>query len=274
MAAVRAGCKGTMHALSLLLLGCNPVADTLEGQVVDVWGNPIEGATVMVVGGSEQQLTGADGRYSLPRTEGTLVVKTGKRGYVQDHREVVVAPGEPAHGPLFELYKKPDETGLFAVGAADYVPLEARPVRQVGNQLRQFIGLADLGDVVLETRTPRFLYHNDKMRHDQIVRLGLQLRTLRFVGEEKVPGLQGEATVAVNLYVDDGGVAIDLLPLGSRSDYLIVPREELEPGRSYALQTQGLLTGGPGASAGGAGGNAGFATLPEELRIAFPFTIR
>jgi hypothetical protein len=260
-----------MRSLSLCLLmlvACNSTPDTLEGQVVDVWGNPVEGATVMVLGGSEQQLTGSDGRYVLPRIEGSIVVKTGRKGFVQAQREVVVEPGQPAEAPLFELYPKPEEIGFFAVGAAGYKKLEARPVGQVGNALKQFLGLADPGEVVLETRRPRILYHNDKMRHDQIVRLGLQLRALRFVGEEQVPVLQGEATVSVNLYVDDGGVPITLEALGSRSDYLIVPKEDLEPGRSYALQTQGLLTGGPG------GDTASFTALPEELRIAFPFTLR
>jgi hypothetical protein len=256
-----------MRALSLLMLvACNPVPDTLEGQVVDVWGNPVEGATVMVVGGSEQQLTTADGRYVLPRSEGSIVVKTGRKGFVQDQREIVVEPGERADGPLFELYPKPEETGFYAVGAASYKELEARPVRQVGNTLKQFIGLADPGEVVLETRRPRILYHNDKIRHDQILRLGLQLRALRFVGEEQLPDLQGDTSVPVNLYVDDGGVPITIEALGSRSDYLIVPKEDLEPGRAYALQQEGLLTGSPASTE--------FAALPEKLRIAFPFTLR
>ena len=82
---------------SLLLLlpaACDTTTQMIEGKVVDIWGNPIEGATVMVVGGTERPLTDADGRYHIAKTTGPLQVKAGRKGYIQDHEEFEVKPGE------------------------------------------------------------------------------------------------------------------------------------------------------------------------------------
>jgi hypothetical protein len=128
---------------SLLLLlpaACDTTTQMIEGKVVDIWGNPIEGATVMVVGGTERPLTDADGRYRIAKTTGPLQVKAGRKGYIQDHEEFEVKPGEDVAGPLFELFPKPEEAGFFVVGAGKYVKLAPSTVYSVGNALAQFRG--------------------------------------------------------------------------------------------------------------------------------------
>lgn len=246
-----------------LAVGCETVPETIEGKVVDIWGNPIEGATVMVVGGAERPLTDADGRYVLPRAEGLLQIKAGRLGFIQDHREIEVKPGEAATGPLFELFPKPEKGGFYAVAVGKYVEIEPKPVKNVGNALQQFRGVADLGGVVLETEKPRIVFHTE-LRQDEIVRLGLALRKLELVGEAEIPGPVGPAKVQVNLYVDKGDVPLEVVPLRSRTDYLLTPKEPLPHDAAYALVTQSLLTVDDPA----------FNAVPEELRVVFPFDLR
>jgi hypothetical protein len=256
--------KDAMLALlPLVLFACNPTPSTLEGQVVDVWGNPIEGATVMIVGGTERPLTAPDGRYRLPREAGPIELKAGKKGYIQDQLGVEIPASGEAKGPLFELYPKPDAPGFYGVGTLAYKKIEPEAVKIVGNALKEFRGLADPGEVVLETDTPRIVYHNE-IRLDEIVRLKLTMHKMKLIGETEIPGPMGNTKVAVNLFVDDGNVPMEVTPLRSRTDYLIVPTQPLERDRVYVLQTEDLLTTD----------TARFSAIAEELRVVYPFTIR
>ncbi|MEQ1503401.1 MAG: carboxypeptidase-like regulatory domain-containing protein [Myxococcota bacterium] len=250
--------------LPLSLWGCETAPETIEGKVVDIWGNPIEGATVMVVGGTERPLTDADGRYRIPRAVGPIQVKAGRKGFIQDHREFEVKEGEPATGPLFELFPKPDDAGFYVVATGRYVKLEPRPVKSVGNALQQFRGVDAIGEAVVETEKPRVVFHTD-LRQDEIMRLGLELHRLEFVQEASIPGPVGSATVAVKLFVDKIDVPVEFEPLRSKTDYLLTPKEPLEPG-VYALQTQELLSADASKEA--------FEAIPPELRVVFPFEVR
>lgn len=245
--------------LLLLLPACETPTPLIEGKVVDIWGNPIEGATVMVVGGTERPLTDADGRYHIARSTGVLQVKAGRKGYIQDHEEFEVKEGEEVGGPLLQLFPKPDDAGFFVVGTGKYEKLEPSTVYSVGNALQQFRGIKDMGDAVVESEKPRVVFHTD-LRHDEIMRLGLELHRLESVSSAQIPGPVGTAKVAVNLYVDKGDYAIEIEPLRSKTDYLITPKDVLPPG-VYAFQTQELLTSEQDR----------FDSIPDELRVVFPF---
>lgn len=246
----------------LLLIGCAST-EMIEGTVVDVWGNPVEGATVMVVGGTERPMTDADGRYRIARADGRLEMKAGCKGFIQDHREVTVDPEDkhPA-GPVFELYPKPPEPGFYVVATGHYDRLLPAVVRSVGNNLQQLRGISDHGEVGTENTRPRIVFHTD-LREDEILRLGLDLRQLKYTADAEIPGPIGTTKVAVNLWVDAGQREIEIVPLRSKTDYVLLPKEPLPPG-TYALETQDLLSGAPEA----------FAQIPEELRQVFPFEVR
>jgi hypothetical protein len=247
----------------LLLAACNST-EMVEGKVVDIWGNPIEGATVMVVGGDERPLTDREGRYRLARIEGTHVVKAGRKGYIQDHHDLVVTPGQPAEGPLFELYPKPEERGIFAVGAGQYVPLSPVKVHATGSVIQTLRGVEAIGDGRVETANPRFVYHTD-LREDEILRLGLELRRLVWTREADVTGPMGPTRVSVNLWIDGGAVPMEITPLRSKTDYLLTVGEPLVEGEAYAFQMQDLLT--PGAE-------EQFERIHEDLRVVYPFEMR
>jgi hypothetical protein len=246
----------------LLLLGC-PESPAIEGQVVDIWGAPVEGATVMVVGGTERPLTDADGRYRLARADGTFTIKAGRKGYVQDQVELVVEPGANPSGPVFQLYPKPEKAGFYAVRPGKYEPLDQKLVHSVGNTLRTYRGIQALGEAEVDAGNPTILFHTE-LRTDEILRLGLELHKLEFVDTADLTGPIGTTTASVQLYVDAGEVPIDIVPLRSRTDYLVVPKEPLQPG-GYAFQTQELLS--PGET-------DRFDELPEELRVVFALSVR
>lgn len=248
--------------LLLVLLGC-PEPPAIEGQVVDIWGDPIEGATVMVVGGSERPLTDQHGKYKLARAEGSFVVKAGRKGYIQEQAELVVAAGETPSGPVFQLYPKPEKAGFYAIRPKQYVALDQKLVHSVGNTLKSFRGIQSLGEAEVDVNDPKILFHTE-LRTDEILRLGLELHRLEYVDSAELQGPMGRTNASVQLYVDAGEVPIDIVPLRSRTDYLVVPKEPLQPG-GYAFQTQDLLS--PSET-------DRFAEIPEELRIVFALSVR
>jgi len=246
-----------------LLFGCSTQGAVIEGRVQDIWNNPVEGATVMLVGGTERPLTDASGRYEVPRMEGTHLMKAGRMGYIQEHVELVVAAGETPPGPTFTLHPKPDGPGLYLVqrGAGSYHRLTPARVRSVGNALRAYRGIDAVGEALAESASPAVVFHTD-LRHDELMRLGLTLHRLDYVRTAMVPSSMGDTEVQINRYIAAEEVDIELRPLRSKTDYLI-EISSLEPG-VYAFQTQDMLQMDPPA----------FDAIPDELRVIFPFEVR
>jgi hypothetical protein len=252
-----------MSALILLLAACG-TPPSLDGKVVDIWGNPVEGATVMMVGQGEKPLTDAEGRYSLTLVPGVHEIKAGRKGYVQEHATIEIVEGEVQPGPVFQLYPRPEEPGFYAVASGRYVALGPVMVHSVGNELRSYRGLKSKGDAALSAEEFReFIFHTE-LTEDEILRLGVQLRRLEYLADGSVPGPLRDTPVKVGLYTDAGEVPVDMVPMRSRTDYRIVPREPLEHG-VYAFQTQQLLDPEHQDS---------FDALPDELRVVFPVDLR
>ena len=251
-----------MSTLLLLLFACS-TPPAIEGKVVDIWGHPVEGATVMMVGQGEKPLTDGEGRYRLPRVDGKHELKAGRKGFIQAHATLDVAAGQNPSGPVFELYPKPESPGFFAITSGQYVHLEPETVTSVGNDLRTFRGLKSKGDASVDTEELEVIFHTE-LTQDEILRLGLQLRKLEYKAQGKVPGPLKPTKVKVGLYTDAGEVPIDITPMKSRTDYMITPKEPLERGL-YAFQTQHLLDEHDPER---------FEQLPEELRQVFPVELR
>ena len=249
-----------LPVLTLIACGTPP---TLDGKVVDIWGTPIEGATVMMVGQAERPLTDAEGNYHLSLLEGRHQIKAGREGYIQDSTEVDVAAGQTPPGPLFQLYPKPKEYGFYVIGPGAYSRLEPAEVVSVGNILRSHRGLKDVGDAFQEGTSLRVLFHTE-LKLDEIMRLGLELHQLDFVRQAELTGPIAAQMVDVNLYVSKREIPIEVKPLRSRTDYLVTSSEALEPGY-FAFQTQELLNPADGDR---------FNQIPEELRVVFPFEVR
>ncbi|GAB2780836.1 hypothetical protein HNQ93_001304 [Hymenobacter luteus] len=89
-----------------------PSSRTLTGSVVDEWGKPLMGATVMVVGEKEHSVsTNSEGNYLLPTTAATPVIQVSFAGY-QSAERVVRGPAdllfklEPVQGYKRDLKKR------------------------------------------------------------------------------------------------------------------------------------------------------------------------
>ncbi len=252
-----------MSVLLLGLLACG-APPAIEGKVVDIWGNPVEGATVMMVGQSARPLTDAEGRYKLPVITGEHELKAGRKGYVQAHATMVVVEGQVPDGPVFELYPRPEQPGFFAVSHGQYVPLRPETVQAVGNDLRSYRGLKSKGEASLPAQDfKEFLFHTE-LTEDEVLRLDVQLRKLAYQPEGEVPGPLRPTPIQVGMYTDAGAIPIDVVRMKSRTDYRLVPKQALEPG-VYAFQTQHLLDSND---------PVGFQQLPEELRVVFPIDLR
>lgn len=244
--------------IAALLAACGPPPG-IDGKVVDIWGEPIEGATIRLAGHAEQPLTDREGRFRLPPFQGSREIKVGRAGFVQDRTEWV-GDGRPGRGPVFELYPQPKEYGFYLVNSGVYGRLPSTPVDAVAGPLHTISGLTTVGSVVSDSRTMRVLMHTP-LSADEVARLDLELHRITFVDRSEMLGPLGPVSATIQLWTSSQEVATTIRPLRSRTDYLVTTNGPLEPGH-YALQTQGLLTSG------------GALTLPKELRVAFPFEVR
>lgn len=249
--------------LALLWLpGCGE-EPRLEGLVVDVWGNPVEGATVVMEGQSERPLTDKNGKFSFPVVPGSHKVKAGREGYIQEHQTIEVVDGAPElPKPIFQLYRKPEEAGFYLVGTDDYLRLEPQPLAQVGGELESIRGVKAIGAVEADGPAVRILFHTP-LKLDQVMRLGLELHQLEYVHETEMAGPLAMTKVPVNLWRSAKEIEFDLEPMRSRTDYLITA-SEMEPG-GYAFVTQGMLDL--------TGDVESFQQIPDPLRVAYPLQL-
>ena len=109
--------------LLLNLLACTRMA--IDGQVVDVTGEPIEGAMVTAVGTTCMTQTDAEGMFSLTCNPDTYTLTVGYNGYLSEEWEDYDA-GEHQRYELGKvvLVKIPSEKGLLRFDSNSYVPME------------------------------------------------------------------------------------------------------------------------------------------------------
>ncbi|GGG41813.1 hypothetical protein GCM10011378_17670 [Hymenobacter glacieicola] len=75
------------RGLALQGTAAKPAAKLLAGNVVDEWGKPLMGATVMILGDKEHSVsTNSEGNYLLPTTTAAPVVQVSFAGYVAAER--------------------------------------------------------------------------------------------------------------------------------------------------------------------------------------------
>ena len=246
------------------LVGCSePPAH--NGMVTDRWGKPIAGVTIGLDGTAKQLVSGADGQFTVPVQPKEVKLRAGKPGFIK--KSVKLSPHSGDAKPALvriALYPDPDSTGFYAVTSSAYSGVDSQPVKTVGTDIRAFNGLLDVGKVRLKGNKPLEFVFSSQARRSELKRLGLQLHKLKFLENDTVPGVLGETTVKLNLWVSDSTVPFDLTGMETEDDYSIKTREKLEPG-VYAFHTQGILSSKDPAV---------LDKLPEEMRVAFPFEVR
>lgn len=249
-----------------LVVGCGEPPQ-VTGNVKDIWGRPIEGATVILEGETEQQITNVQGAFKFAAPDNDVRLMAGKDGYIKDVRKVgPLAEGEDQQAAIvFELYPDPEDVGFYAIGNDAYLPLPSFEAQTKGTEVRAVTGIRDVGTVALARGVaPRFVF-SSKLRAERLAQLDLQLTKLEFTQEATLPGVLGETPTDLNLWTAAGvEIPYDLVVLPSRDDFLIKLREPL-PAGAYAFHTQGALT---------TKSYDGLDKLPKELRLAYAFEVR
>jgi hypothetical protein len=257
------------YAWCLLVLGAGGCRKppVVQGVVKDIFGQPIEGATVLVEGVLEQRITDAQGAFSFPRQKTDMRITAGKKGYIKDTETVTPPAEEGDETPPVELalYPDPPEKGFYEVGRDRYNKLEPRQIYVVGTELRSVSGLRETSDEVLghNDGPTRFVF-SSSLRPSEIAQLELKMHHLDFVDTIEVPGVLGKEPVTANLWVANKPVQFDLEQLATLDDYLITTREPLAGG-AYAFHTGGVLTSKDVRA---------LATLPKELQFAYAFDMK
>jgi hypothetical protein len=256
-----------MRGLLVIVVGLAACSEPLvhKGKVTDRWGKPIAGVTIGITGSAKQLVSGSDGSFTIPVQSGEVKLRAGKPGFIKKSMELMKHAGEEKPSPvLIAMYPDPETAGFYAVTSSQYASVDSKVVKTVGTDIRAFNGMVDVGKVRLNGKKPLEFVFSSEARRSQLKQLGLQLHKLKFLESESVPGVLGETTVALNLWVSDSTVAFDLTGMETDDDYSIKTREKLEPG-VYAFHTQSILSSkDPGA----------LDKLPEEMRVAFPFEVR
>lgn len=252
----------SVATLTLILLAACGHDRTLQGQVVDIWGNPIDGATIVIEGQTGVPASDPYGNFNVPATPGTWKIKVGKDGYIQEHAEWTFADGADNVPPVLRLYPKPEDTGFWLVGPGAYVRIVPEKVYVVGNELEKLTGIKSV-ETRLESGNFEVVFQTD-LRMDEIMRLGLELTTLEYKRTAELLGSLGPTEVKVNLYVAGADIPVDIEPMRSKNAYRITSKTPLGPGW-YAFHSQDLLDPKEPSEV---------SAIPEDLRVAFPFELR
>lgn len=252
-----------LPTLLLLATGCSdPVI--VDGSVTDVWGTPIQGATVQLEGIVEPVTSDNDGLFKFElkgEAREAYRVQAGKEGYIPGM--VKVAGGEDdVEDAAVELYPEPKQPGFYAVGKKAFEHLSAKEIRTVGSDVSAVTGLPDEGEVHVFAHGPVEFIFSSTLKASELARLNLQLHKLEFVEATEVPGVLGDAEVRVNLWKAGEVVEFDLQGMPRDNTYLITTRDKLPKG-VYAFSTQGVLASADPAA---------LDKLPKEMRVAYPFS--
>lgn len=247
------------HTLWIPLVAACGGSATVQGQVTDLWGQPVPEAMIVIEGQEGRFSSDLSGRFSLPAADVPMTVKVGAKGYIHDYVE-----WDPAGGKAISamLYKKPEKFGFYLVGASDYLAMEPQRVERRGNEILAAQGVRVEPEVGVDAYNLRILFHTD-LNYTEIKQINLELHRLEFKDRVPMMGPLGLVDVDLNLWVSAGEVPMQVKPMRSRQDY-ILEVQKIEPG-FYAFTTQDLLDPSEGPA---------LDTIPPEVRIAFPFQIR
>jgi hypothetical protein len=255
-----------LSTLLVTLAACSE-PPKVSATVTDIWGRPVDGATVRLEGVTEQGTTDAAGLHVFTSSPGTHKVEAGKKGWIKAGAKVTIDENTKAPAEVrIELHKEPPRPGFYAVdhNKKDYTHLEASAIEVLGSEVGAYIGIVDEKDAELRgDKAVQFVF-SSTAKATELSRLGLQLHRLEFIPKEQVTGVLGDQDVAVNMWVAKDPVEYDMVGLPSDDDYLIKVRGKLPKG-TYAFHTEGVLTSKD---------KDALERTPKEMRVAYPFTVK
>ncbi|MCB9665866.1 MAG: carboxypeptidase regulatory-like domain-containing protein [Alphaproteobacteria bacterium] len=245
---------GTLH---LAACTCSqPVV--IVGQVIDLWGDPVEGATITVEEVDGTLTTDGEGTFTLPML-GDVMITIEKEGFVTRTDPIEPLDTTKSWREPFEIVPIPPQEGFHAIGPSGYDHLEGLAVRTVSGGTRTWRGVAAPSEVEVEGDPLRVIFRTS-LTEAQVEAAGIALHRLERVDKAEVPAIDGSTEVTVDLWVSAVTVPLQFLKLDDRT--WAMKSEELARG-TYALVTRNLLD--PAAE--------GFDELAPELRQVHAFTV-
>ena len=253
--------------LLLLAAGCSSV-EKLNGQVLDVFGQPVGGATIAIKGQTSHLLADNRGNFSLEITRGqSLTLMAGKDGFARDKLEVELPENQDEDLPRanFSLFPEPEEAGFYGLGYRELNALPKSEIHELGSELEVVHGLRDVPDTRLApTKDPHQFIFRTTLRRDELARLDLKLLRLDFVEKQTLKGVTGPMESTVELWVPQEEIAFELRGMLTKDLYLLTTNENLEAGM-YAFEDQGALSSRESGS---------LLRLSQEMRMAHVFEVR
>lgn len=214
---------------------CSPPV-VIEGQIIDLWGDPVAGATITVEGQDTVLTTDEAGTFTLPML-GDVMITIAKDGFVTRTDPIEPLDTTKTHKEPFEIVPIPEENGFYAIGPRGYEHIDSQPVATVDGGTRAWRGVEGTGEQEVEGDPLRIVYRTT-LHEDQLDQLGLTLHRLERVDEAEVASIEGSTTVSVGLWVSAAKVPLVRRKLDDQTWALRV--EELARG-TYALVTMDLL---------------------------------
>ena len=257
---------GAIVAL-LLSAGCSS-GDKLNGQVLDVFGQPVGGATIAIKGQTSHLLADSRGNFSMDITRGqSLTLMAGKDGFVRDKLDLELPENtdEPLPRANFALFPEPQEAGFYGLGYRELDALPKSEIHELGSELEVVHGLRDIADTRLApTKEPHQFIFRTTLRRDELARLDLKLLRLEFVEKQTLKGVTGPMESTVELWVPQEEIPFELRGMLTKDLYLLSTDENLEPGM-YAFEDQAALSSRESGS---------LLRLSQEMRMAHVFEVR
>lgn len=272
----------------LWLSACTEDTRTVSGQVLDIWGQPVPEATVVVEGVLERHFTDGDGRFAIDVPADSLIlhahakddgkpeaddllsgpkgvrVLVGKDGFIKGRGLALEVLDAEEFSPLrLELYPEPETPGFYAVGPQGYVGLGHQRIQLIGTGLTHYSGIQDIPEQALPAGKVELVF-TTRLRPSEIAQMNLHLSRLEFVNKARVKGVFGPEDDLINLWVAKEDLPFDVVGFDTREDYLIQTRDALPPGM-YAFHAHDILHEED---------ERVLYSLPKEQQVAFPFEVR
>ena len=248
------------------LFGCS-TDPVINGTVLDIWNNPIDGAQIRIEGISEEPTSNSNGEFSVALEDFSkqeVRLRASRDGYIYDVEIVVLDTEEEIPAVTFNLYPEPTERGFYAIGETQYHPLKEQATTSVATKLEAYNGINDIGSIRLQKQDPSFVLYST-LRKEQLRQIDLLLHELEFKEKEEMKGVLGETAVEIDLWIAKGNqFPFVVRPLGPDYMYLIEFKENLNKG-VYAFHSGKYLTRVDPRKRD---------VRPEEFQVAYPFEVK
>jgi len=251
----------------LLLFSAACTSDPeIQLTVVDVWNNPVAGATVIQEGVTENITVDANGKASVEVKPGQVRLLASAPEHTQDLQISEIAEDVDPKPMTFTLYPAPPNPGFFGVGEKEYDELELHKVDTVASEMSVYHGVKDTPKSMMPKATGkphRFVFKTD-LRKEEISRFNLKLSKLKFVESTMAKAVTGDIEVDLNLWVADTDYDYEVKGLTAEDVYLLTTEKPL-PAGMYAFHAQNIMNATSAVE---------LERLPEELRVVYPFEVK